>query len=173
MTKEKSTSSKISEIKIEDLRAKHLGETVKISGKVIQISEARPQAASVKYECEDCGTIISVLQITRIIQQPTQCPCGNKEKFKELSKDFVDVQRVILAQGKLVYDEFYKRKMPHNRMSVFLNGELCDPKMSIPKMLGKNVVVTGILSEKPILNEYGELLTRFDFVIEASEIKRT
>ena len=62
--------SKTQEIKIRNIRAKHLGNLIAIEGIVRQASEVRPQVTNAKFECPSCGTIISVLQIDKKFKEP-------------------------------------------------------------------------------------------------------
>src|SRR3989344_5065184 len=52
-------------IKVRDIRAKHLDQLLWIDGIVRQASDVRPQVVNAKFECPNCGAILSVLQIDR------------------------------------------------------------------------------------------------------------
>lgn len=158
-------------VRIRDLRCKHLNKLAIIKGKLIQASEVRPQVVSVKFECPACGTIISVLQIEKKFREPIRCSCGRKGKFREISKDMVDVQRIVVAQGKKGYDEFYGCKIEGEQLNVFLKEDLCDPKYKIFDRLGKPVKVTGIIKEIPKKGGHGEILTRFDIAMETNSLE--
>jgi len=166
------TSSQPTKIKIKDLRAKHLQTDVEIEGKLIQASEIRPQCISSKFECPKCNITIQMQQLDSIFKGPERCSCGNKKDFILVSKEMIDTQRIILAQGQEVYDELYEKKVPQHRISVFLQEKLCSPDIKIFESLGKNARVIGNLFEKPIpMSEPGTISTKFDIAIEAKNIE--
>ena len=85
--------------KIRNLRAKHLNKLVQTEGIVRQASEVRPQVVNARFECPSCGTTISVLQIESRFREPSRCSCGRKGGFKIISKDMVDVQRLVIEES--------------------------------------------------------------------------
>ena len=86
---------KSQEIYIRNLRSKHLGKFVAIEGIIRQSSEVRPQAVSARFECPSCGNMITMPQIDQQFREPSRCTCGRKGKFRLLSKELVDVQRLV------------------------------------------------------------------------------
>ncbi|MEK6757559.1 MAG: hypothetical protein AABX88_00375, partial [Nanoarchaeota archaeon] len=51
---------KSQDIKIRNIRSKHLNEMILIEGIIRQSSDVRPQVVNAKFECPSCGTVISV-----------------------------------------------------------------------------------------------------------------
>ena len=158
-------------LKIRDIRCKHINKLITIKGGIIQVSDIRPQVVCAKFECPSCGTIISVLQIEKKFREPSRCSCGRKGQFRLISKEMVDAQRIIIGQGKQIYDEEYKCKIATDRLQVFLQEDLCDSKYRIFDNLGKEVLITGILREIPISTPRGGISTRFDLAIEANNLE--
>ena len=66
------------QIKVRNIRSKHLNELIVIEGIIRQASEVRPQVVNAKFECPSCGTVISVLQIEKKFREPSRCSCGSK-----------------------------------------------------------------------------------------------
>ena len=56
------------DIKVRNLRSKHLNELIVIEGIIRQASDVRPQVVNAKFECPSCGTVLSVLQIEKKVQ---------------------------------------------------------------------------------------------------------
>ena len=56
---------KIQEIKIRNIRSRHLNEMISLEGIIRQASDVRPQVVNAKFECPSCGTVISVLQVEK------------------------------------------------------------------------------------------------------------
>ena len=114
-----------SQIAIRDIRAKHLNQLLWIEGIVRQASEVRPQVVNARFECPNCGAILSVLQIDRKFSDPSRCSCGWKGNFKLLSKEMVDAQRLSIEESP---DSLEGGEQPR-RINVFLKEDLVDPKM--------------------------------------------
>lgn len=169
--KEQKNNQKAEEVLIPDLRCKHINKLITIKGKLIQASDVRPQCVSAKFECPKCKTIISVLQIEKKFREPIRCRCGREGNFTLLSKEMVDAQRIVIGQGKKLDDDLYGCKVESERLNVFLQEDLCDPKYNIFDKLGKPIKVTGILREIPVYLESGDISTRFDIAIEANNLR--
>ena len=54
---------KIQEMKVRNIRSKHLNEMIVIEGIIRQDSDVRPQIVNAKFECPSCETVISVLKM--------------------------------------------------------------------------------------------------------------
>lgn len=169
--KKAKTKIKPLELKIVELRCKHINQLITIKGQLIQASDIRPQAVKAKFECPKCIFIISVLQLEKKFKEPSRCACGRKGKFRLLSKELIDTQRIIIGQGKKYYDKELDCKIASERLQVFLQEGLCDAKYKIFDKLGKPIQVTGILREIPVYLGDEGISTRFDFAIEANNIK--
>ena len=59
------------QIKVRNIRSRHLNELVVLEGIIRQASDVRPQVVNAKFECPSCGTIISVLQIEKKFREPS------------------------------------------------------------------------------------------------------
>jgi replicative DNA helicase Mcm len=160
------TISPSQEILIRNIRAKHLGKMIGIEGIVRQASEVRPQVTNAKFECPSCGTIISVLQIDKKFKEPSRCSCGRRGGFKEISKDMVDAQVLMIEEAS---DNLSGGEQP-KRMTIFLKEDLVDPKMEMRTTPGSRVKIIGVLKEIAISSSSGAVLTRFDLAIEANNI---
>lgn len=152
--------------KIRNLRAKHLNRLIQVEGIVRLASEVRPQVVSAKFECPSCGTIISVLQIEAKFREPTRCSCGRKGQFRLISKDMVDVQRLVIEESP---ESLIGGEQPR-RVNVFLKEDLVEPKMEEKTTPGSRVKIIGILKEIAKHSQTGSQLVRFDIAIEANNI---
>jgi replicative DNA helicase Mcm len=146
------------------IRAKHLDQLLWIEGIVRQASEVRPQVVNAKFECPNCGAILSVLQIERKFREPSRCSCGWKGNFKLLSKEMVDAQRLVVEESP---DALEGGEQPR-RIHVFLKEDLVDPKMERRTAPGSKVKVFGVLKEVPVPLQTGAIATRFDIALEAN-----
>jgi replicative DNA helicase Mcm len=157
---------KIQEIKVRNIRSKHLNEMIIIEGIIRQASDVRPQVINAKFECPSCGTIISVLQIEKKFREPTRCSCGRKGGFRLLSKEMVDTQRLVIEES----PESLSGGEQPKRINVFLKEDLVEPKMEEKTTPGSRVKIIGILKEVPVPLASGGLSTRFELAIEVNNI---
>jgi len=151
-------------IKIREIRAKHLGQMISVTGIVRQSSEIRPQVVNAKFECPSCGTIISVLQIDKNFREPSRCGCGRKGGFKLINKDMVDIQRIVVEESP---DNLGGGEQPR-RVTVFLKEDLVEPIMEERTTPGSKINIIGVLKEVPIPLRTGAISVRFDLALEAN-----
>ena len=154
------------DVKIRNIRSKHLNELIVIEGIIRQASDVRPQVVNAKFECPSCGTVISVLQIEKKFREPTRCSCGRRGGFKLISKEMVDTQRLIIEEAP---DMLTGGEQP-KRINVFVKEDLVEPKMEEKTTPGSRVKVIGILKEVPVPLQTGGLSTRFELAVEANNL---
>jgi len=151
---------------IRKIRAKHLDQLIWIEGIVRQASDVRPQVVNAKFECPNCGAILSVLQIDRKFREPSRCSCGWKGTFKLLSKEMVDAQRLVIEESP---DSLEGGEQP-KRIDVFLKEDLVDPSMEERITPGSKASIFGILKEVPVPLQTGAISTRFDIAVDANNV---
>jgi len=157
---------KTSSVRIREIRAKHLDQLLWIEGIVRQASDVRPQVVNAKFECPNCGAILSVLQIDNKFREPSRCTCGWKGPFRIISKEMVDVQRLVIEESP---DSLEGGEQPR-RINVFLKEDLVDPKMEERTTPGSKIKIYGILKEVPVPLKTGSISTRYDIAIEANNV---
>ena len=154
------------EIKVRNIRSKHLDEMIVIEGIIRQASDVRPQVVNAKFECPSCGTIISVLQIEKKFREPSRCSCGRRGGFKLISKEMVDTQRLVIEES----PESLSGGEQPKRINVFVKEDLVEPKMEEKTTPGSRIKVIGILKEVPVPLHSGGLSTRFELAIEVNNL---
>ncbi len=152
------------EVMISDIRSEHIGKLLSFKGVIRQKSEVRPQVTSARFECPTCGNIITVLQLDQKFKEPTRCGCGRKGKFRLLSKELVDAQRLTLEEAP---EDLEGGEQP-KRMNVFLEKDLVSPFTEKRNNPGTKVMVTGVVKEVPITLRDGAQSIRFDLVIDSN-----
>jgi replicative DNA helicase Mcm len=158
--------SKSQEIKVRNIRSRHLNEMIVIEGIIRQASGVKPQVVNAKFECPSCGTIISVLQIEKKFREPSRCSCGRRGGFKLISKEMVDTQRLVIEES----PESLSGGEQPKRINVFVKEDLVEPKMEEKTTPGSRVKVIGVLKEVPVPLHSGGLSTRFDLAIEVNNL---
>ncbi len=157
---------KSQEIRIREIRAKHLGNMIVIEGIVRQASEVRPQIVNAKFECPSCGTVISVLQIETKFREPSRCSCGRRTNFKLINKEMVDAQRLVIEESP---ESLTGGEQPR-RINIFLKEDLVNPKMEEKTNPGARIKIIGLLKEIPVPLKTGAISTRFDLAMEGNNV---
>lgn len=156
-----------SRISVSNIRSKDLRKLIQVRGIVRQKSDVRPQVVSSKFECPSCGAIIPVLQIDSKFKEPTRCQCGRKGFFRELSKQLVDAQKIVLEEAS---DELDGSEQP-KRLNIILKKDLVSPLSDRRTNPGSKIEVVGYLSEIPIQLPAGAgRSTRYDIMLDASMV---
>lgn len=153
-------------VRVREIRAKHLDQLLWIDGIVRQASDVRPQVVNAKFECPNCGAILSVLQIEKKFREPSKCSCMWKGQFRLLSKEMVDVQRLVIEESP---DSLEGGEQP-KRITVFLKEDLVEPKMEERASPGSKIKIYGVLKEVPVPLQTGAISTRFDIAVEANNV---
>ncbi len=153
-------------ILIRNIRSNHLDKLLCIEGVVRQKSDVRPMVTVARFECPSCGNVLAVLQIDDKFKEPTRCGCGRKGKFRMLSKELIDAQRLVLEEAP---EDLEGGEQP-KRMSVFLKGDLVSPIAEKKTNPGQKIRIVGMVKEVPIILRSGGPSTRFELHIEGNYI---
>ena len=153
-------------IMISEMRSKHLNKFLWTEGIVRNKTTVRPHVTSSRFECPSCGNILKVLQLDKKYKEPTRCGCGRKGKFKEISKELVDGQGLVLEEAADELDGTQPK-----RINVFLKDDLVSPIPERKSSPGSRVRVYGWLTEVPITLKTGGQATKYDLIIEANFIE--
>lgn len=154
-------------IMIKDIRSVHINKFLYVKGLVRQKSDVRPQVISARFECPSCGNVITVLQLDAKFKEPSRCGCGRKGKFRELSRELVDAQKIVLEEAPEDLDGGEQPK----RLDIFLKSDLVSPISDKRTNPGSKIKINGILKEVPIPAKDGGKLTRFDLMIDTNYVE--
>ncbi|MBT4539710.1 minichromosome maintenance protein MCM [Candidatus Woesearchaeota archaeon] len=152
-------------VNISDIRSKHLNKFISIEGVVRQKSPVRPHVTAAKFECPSCGNLLTVLQLDQKYKEPTRCGCGRKGKFKEISKELVDGQGIVLEESPDDLDGSQPK-----RLNIFLKDDLVSPLSERKSSPGSKVILVGWVAEVPINLRQGGRSTKYELVLEANFI---
>jgi replicative DNA helicase Mcm len=158
---------KTQHIPIREIRSNHLAKFIQLSGIIRQKSDVRPHVTSARFECPACGNTMTVLQLDTKFREPARCGCGRKGRFKLMSKEMIDAQKIVLEEAPEDLDGSEQPK----RIDIFLKADLVSPMSEKKTNPGSKNIVTGILKEVPLLAKDGGKLTRFDLVIDANYVE--
>ncbi len=152
---------------IRNIRSTHLNKFIQVTGIIRQKSDVRPQVTSARFECPSCGNTLTVLQFDTKFREPTKCGCGRKGKFKLISKEMIDAQKIVLEEAP---EELEGSEQP-KRLDIFLKSDLVSPMSEKKTNPGSKNIITGVLKEVPIIARDGGKLTRFDLMLEANHVE--
>jgi len=155
------------EVRIRDIRSKHIGKLLWFEGVVRQKSSVRPHVTSSRFECPSCGNVITILQLDTKFKEPSRCGCGRKGKFRLLTKELVDAQSLTLEESTEDMDGGDQPK----RIKIFLKDDLVSPLTEKRTNPGNTIIVIGTVKEVPIILRTGGQSTRFDLLIEGNYVE--
>ncbi len=151
---------------ISEIRSKHLNKLLWVDGIVRNKTDVRPHVSASKFECPSCGNILTVLQLDQKYKEPTRCGCGRKGKFKEISKELVDGQGLVLEEAAEDLDG-----MQPKRINVFLRDDLVSPLTERKTSPGSRIQLVGSVTEVPITLRTGGQSTKYELIIEANSVE--
>lgn len=154
-------------VTIKDIRSMHLNKFMALEGIVRQASDVRPHVTLAKFECPSCGNTMTIAQLESTFREPTRCSCGRKGKFRLLSKELVDIQRLLVEE---VPESLEGGEQP-KRIHIFLKEDLVEPKMEKKTTPGSKIRVFGVVKEVPIPSKSGGTSTTYDLMIDANFIE--
>lgn len=154
-------------IGIRNIRSEHIGKFIQFEGVVRQKTDVRPRVTSARFECPSCGNIMNIVQIEEKFREPTQCGCGRKGGFRLLSKELIDVQKLVLEEAT---DNLDGGEQP-KRFNLLLKHDLVSPISEKKTNPGSKIKVTGIVTEVPITLHSGGKSIEFELMLEGNYIE--
>ncbi len=153
-------------IPVSEIRSKHLNKLIAVEGIVRQKTDVRPHVTAAKFECPSCGNILTILQLDKKYKEPSRCGCGRKGKFKEISKELVDGQGLVLEEAPDELDGGQPK-----RINVFLKDDLVSPISEKKSSPGSRVKLSGWVAEVPVTLRTGGQATKYDLIVEANHVE--
>ncbi len=159
-------------IRIRNLRAKHMGRMWCIDAVIKSATEVKPQIYEVIFECPDCHAKMVVKQESNIIQKPALCGppftesgCGRRGDFDVIGKKMYDVRWLTGVEP----FEVTEGEQP-GEIAVVIKEDLTTPKMQKMTDPGNRLKIVGILKEVPKRIK-GKLSTKMDMMLEAVHLE--
>jgi len=149
-------------IRIRNLRAKHLGRLWSIDATIKSASEVKPQIYEAIFECPECNAKIPVLQEGNVLQKPGMCECGRRGDFKMVERKLYDVRWIVGMEP----FEVTTGEQP-GEITIILKEDLTTPRMQKKSDPGARLKITGTLKELP-KHIKGRLSTKLDMYIDAN-----
>src|SRR3989338_9003376 len=153
-------------VQVSEIRSKHLNKLIWAEGIVRQKSDVRPHVTAAKFECPSCGNILNVIQLDKKYKEPSRCGCGRKGKFKEISKELVDGQGIVLEESPDDLDGSQPK-----RINVFLKDDLVSPISEKKCSPGSRIRLVGWLTEVPVTLRTGGQSTKYELIVECNHIE--
>ena len=154
-------------IRIRNLRSKHIGKFLSLDGIVRRASEVKPEVEIAIYQCSECGATIRVKQTERMITPPKFCECGRRGGFVLVDRELADARWIFMEEP---YEVVTAEKA--GEVSVYLKADLTIPEMQRRTDPGNRIRVTGIVKEIKRMFR-GKMRIQSDICIEANHIAPT
>ncbi len=152
---------------ISDIRSIHLNKFMWTEGIVRRKTDVRPHVTAVRFECPSCGNILTIVQLEKKYKEPSRCSCGRKGKFKEVDKELVDAQAIVIEEAP---EDLEGGEQP-KRINVLLKNDLVSSLNERKSSPGTKVRIVGWVSEVPIHLRSGGQSTKFDLLFEANHME--
>jgi len=152
------------EIRIRNLRSKHIGKLMQIDTIIRAASEVKPQIYEAIYQCPTCSTNIVMPQETNLLQKPWMCECGYRGDFTLIEKKMYDIRWLVGVEP----FELTTGERP-GEISILLKEDLTTPRMQKKTDPGNKIKIVGILKELPKRIK-GKLSTKMDTYIDAVNV---
>ena len=152
-------------IPIRDIRSEHIGRLIQVQGIVRQKSDVRPLAKMIRFECNYCGTLMTVIQDEKVVRYPGKCTC-KKTGFRILERVNVDSQGLVIEESP---DELDGGQQP-KRINIFMEKDLVRPMEDMKTSPGMKVKVWGVIKEVPVFIGTARA-TRSDIILDANYIE--
>jgi len=152
-------------IRIRNLRSKHIGKLLCLDGVVRRASEVKPEINIAVFQCSECGTTIRVKQEERTITPPKFCECGRKGGFALVDRELYDVRWIFIEEPY----EIVTAEKP-GEIRVYLKQDLTTPEMQRKTDPGNRLKITGVVKEiRKVFR--GKLRTQSDIFVEANHVE--
>ncbi len=154
-------------ISIRNIRSKHIGKFVQFEGVIRQKTDVRPRVISARFECPSCGNIMNIIQVEEKFKEPTQCGCGRKGGFRILSKELIDVQKLVVEEAT---DNLDGGEQP-KRFNLLLRHDLVSPISEKKTNPGSKIRIVGTVTEIPITLSSGGKSVEFELMLEGNYLE--
>ncbi|MBN1923577.1 MAG: minichromosome maintenance protein MCM [Nanoarchaeota archaeon] len=157
------------EVKIRDIRSKHLGKMIYTEGIVRQASSVRPMCTLITYKCLNCDSKFDEKQDVTVIVVPNKCPnCGKRGPFEAKEHKLVDTQRLVLEES----SESLEGGGQPMRLNIFLRNDLVDPTIVKRTTPGSKIRVMGVIYEFAKSLAYSKNKSvMYDIVLESNYVE--
>lgn len=137
------------------LRSEDLDRLIKIKGFIRKISDVLHSVSTAKFECRDCGEIISIMIEDKWFQPKSCSNCASK-KIHLIDRETYDLQKVIIEEDP---KDLELNKKP-KRMLALLKEDLCREEIDKTLQPSSKVELAGVLKDKKSKNtmEYTKYL---------------
>ncbi|MEM5811519.1 MAG: minichromosome maintenance protein MCM [Candidatus Aenigmatarchaeota archaeon] len=133
-------------VRIRDLREKHLRKFICVDGIIKRASEIRPEIFKALFKCQnpECGYEIWEEQNERFLKKPSICPVCKRKGMEIIDKKLRDCRWIVIE------DPFELRGGEStSELFVYLTDELVSEKNRIKTEPGNRIKIFGVLKEIP------------------------
>ena len=147
-------------IALGEIQVKYLDSEIAVEGNIKDLQEPFISVLSARFECPNCGTIISVLQLEKEFREPTRCSCGRRKDFKIISKT------IDMKSEALLVDKPKTSGIVSPQKLSFVGDEIVDKLLGIKE--NDRVIVIGVLD----LLDFEKNEINPDYIINVRDIRK-
>jgi replicative DNA helicase Mcm len=154
------------EVQINKIRVSDENKLVSIKGLIKLTTKIIPLTDLIKFECRECGNIISIIQEKKRKRNPRKCSCGNEDFFSVILEHKKDIQELSVEESQ---DNLSGE--PPRQVRVYLEEELTEKNFSGKLQPGRNIEIIGIIKKMPIFMTQKDMdLNVSEFILHANNI---
>lgn len=146
------------------IRKQHIGNFKRFDGLVVRTGDIQVTPDVMKFECPQCGNIITIIQPddSDEVVTPTRCGCGRKGKFILRSRTWKNVRYIMVEE---YIEDYTDKKARPTVIRVTLEEGLTKESLTKKLQPGKHVIINGEVKVKQI----GKT-KHFEFRIKANHV---
>ncbi|MBI2545099.1 MAG: minichromosome maintenance protein MCM [Candidatus Aenigmarchaeota archaeon] len=155
-------------IRIRNVRAEHIGKLIVVDGIVRRASEVRPEVSEAIFQCVECGSNMTMIQVERTIRPPMECEnpaCKNRRAFRLVDQRLYDARWLVFEEP----FEIVESEKP-STLRVYLKEDLTVPKMQNKTDPGNRIKVTGVIKQLPVRMK-GTVQRQMDIFLDANYVE--
>lgn len=139
---------------------------VVIKGVIRSTGAVMPRDTGICFECPSCSNRHNITQTDETLKDPIRCGCGYKGKFKEISREQSDFQRLTIEE----LGEELKGINNPSKINVVLKDDLTEHRLQKKYNPGNRVEICGILRQKRVKKRTGKLTNNYYYEIDVLSI---
>ncbi len=124
-----------------ETRKEDVGKFIALTGIINKSSSIIHLCETAKFECSNCGTVMSIVQNDGKFTEPSKCNCGRKGKMNLIDKEFTDIIKLGVIDD-LMARENVDRSIAREKLAI-LSQDLTSLEVDQKIKPGKKVVLNG------------------------------
>lgn len=139
---------KSAQIGLGEIRHENIDKFWEFNGSIIRVGDVGTMPSVSKEECPSCGNILNIYQLDKEeLKSATRCGCGRKGKFRLISREWKNVQHIIVEE---YIEDYTDKKARPTTIQIMLDDDLVNEKITKKLQPGKHIKLTGRVLAKQV-----------------------